>query len=98
MLVVDVDVLVGGIEKVAQECYDTAFLLIDELWPLGGFLHLGNGVLPPLVEDFEFRVEFGCSFAFSNCPHDDSAIAGLYALDDLLEPGSLFTAFDFGRY
>ena len=97
LLVVHIDVLVGRIEEVAQHGNDAASFLVDELWPLCAFLHLGNGVLPTLEEDFQFGVELGHPFSLSHSSYDNSAIAGLDALDELLESGALFAAFDFRR-
>ena len=97
LLVVDVDVLVRWVKQVAQKCYHSACLLVDELRSCLCLLYLCNGILPSLQEDFQFGVEFCHSLSLSHSPYNNAHVLGLDALDELFQSGSLFAAFNFRR-
>ena len=84
-LVVDINILVGGVEEVTQHGYGSSCFLIDELWSFLGFLHFLECVLPSLDEHLELSIELGYSFALSDGSYDDAAVLGLNAVDELFE-------------
>ena len=94
--VVDVDVLVSGIEEVSQECHCAACLFVAECGQLLGLLHLLDGFFPSFQQQHQFLVKLLYSFAFGDGANDDAEVLGLDTLDDLLEACALGAGFDFG--
>ena len=95
--IVYVDVFVRRIKQVAQQCYHSACLLVNELRACLGLLYFYNGILPTLQQDFQFGVELGNPFAFCNRADNHSKVFRLDALYQLLESCALFSAFNFRR-
>ena len=56
VFIVYVDVLVGWVEQVAQQCYSPTRFLEHQLWPLLGFLHLFDGLFPVFGKGFKLGV------------------------------------------
>ena len=97
LFVVHINILVAGIEKVAQHGNGSSGLLIYELWSVLGLLHFHDGIHPTLIKDLQFRVEFCHPFSFRHGAYNDTAILRLDAVDELFESGSLFSALYLGR-
>ena len=76
LLIVYVDVLVGGIEQVAHHGHSPACFLKHQLWQLLTLLYLGDGIVPSLHENFHFGVEFGNTLALSNGAYYHAEVFG----------------------
>ena len=96
VFVVDIDVLVGGVEQIPKQGYGTSCFFENELWAFLGLLHSYESVFPTLGEYFEFCVQFGNTFALSNSAYYYATVFRLDTVDELLESCALFTAFNFG--
>ena len=96
--VVDVDVFVRGVEEVAQQSHHSACFFIYQLGTLFGLLYFNDGVFPSFEQYFHFSIQFGHSFSFGYCTYDDAEVFWPYAVDELFESCSLFSALDLGRY
>ena len=94
-VVVDVDVLVGRVEEVAQHGDGTSCLLENELGAFLCLLHFRDGLVPPAHEHLHFGIEFGDTLSFSHRTDDHSEVLGRNALYELLEARALLSASDF---
>ena len=94
--IVDVDVLIGGIEEVAQECYGAAGLLIAEAGQVFGFLGACDGIFPALQQHHELAVQLCHALALGHRAHDDAEVLGLDLLDELFEACTLGAGLDLG--
>ena len=97
-VIVDVDVLVGRIEQVAQHGHCPTRLLECELRTLLRLLRLGDGLFPSTQKHLHLRIKFCDALALRHGAYDHAKILRLDALDELLQTCTLLRTLDFRRH
>ena len=97
-LVVNIYVFICGVEQVPYQGNGTSSLFEYELGALLCLLHFCQGLFPTFVENLHFGVKFCHSLSFCDGAHDDSAIFGPYAVDELFQSCPFFTALYLARH
>ena len=95
--VVDVNAVIGGIEKVTEQGHRSAFLLKAEFWTLCRLLYFRDGVFPTFQKHFQLTVEFCCALSFCHRADNDAEILRLDTLNQLLQSAAFLSALDLRR-
>ena len=96
VFIVDVNIFKTFVKQVSKHGNRSASFLKNKLRALRGLLYFNQSCFPSLGQYLQFRIKLCHSLPFSHRSDNDAAVLRFYALDELLESGSFFAAFDFG--
>ena len=98
VFIVDIDVLVGRVEEVAQQSHRAACLLCHQYGEVLGLHALAHGLLPLSYQNLHLVVQFLDALFLGDGTDNDAEALGLDALDDLFEPCPFLARLDFARH
>ena len=93
--VVHVYVFETRIEQVSQHGDGPSCFFEYQLWPFLLFLRFEDSIFPSLGQDVHLGVKLCHPLSFGNRSDNDTAVLRLDTIDELLEPCTFFSAFDF---